>query len=412
MPTKEQMETASTHIADVISRNYIEGDGDMCSCWFQPEGGGPVGMTLFQGVSVGTPEPFVELPNRAKVDLLITYVDWKGFTDAQERRVIQRVLDGKSRESWMEGIEATAAFKGKTMAATHEERVRASNEEKIANHAKWLAGEPGGERASWKGMYIEGDDLRGKDLRRADFRGVNIHNADLSFANLQGADFSPITYPDGEKPYSTQIRNSLFVGADLEGANLGGGMQALRASFPEANLKGANLSNSGFSHADFEGSDLRGAKLDNTGFVNVDLHRAHVDEGQLDPARVKNTRLPDGSMHQGTLLNSFKDAAAHGTGGGQDRLPSPSEIAAAAKQQKQPGQEHRHDKSDDHGNGDGQVLTPGKPPDVGWAEWIEQQRKGDQGDNANNDQNGREKGRSRPDEQREKEKEQDRGRGR
>ena len=45
MPTKEQMDAAVEHINDVIGRNYIEGDGDMCSCWFQPEGGGPVGMT-------------------------------------------------------------------------------------------------------------------------------------------------------------------------------------------------------------------------------------------------------------------------------------------------------------------------------------------------------------------------------
>jgi len=106
MPTKKQMKTASRDIADVISRNYIEGDGDMCSCWFQPEGGGRVGMTLFQKVPVGTPEPFTDLPNRAKVELLVTYVDWKGFSDAQERSVIQRILNGDSPEFWMDGIRA------------------------------------------------------------------------------------------------------------------------------------------------------------------------------------------------------------------------------------------------------------------------------------------------------------------
>jgi hypothetical protein len=188
----------------------------------------------------------------------------------------------------------------------HEDRARADDRKKVAKHAKWLADEPGGERASWMGDYIDGDVLRGKDLRRADFRGVNIHNADMSFANLQGADFSPIIYPNGESPYPTQIRNSLFIGANLEGANLSGGMQALRVSFPEANLRDADLRDSGFSHADFAGADLRGAKLRNTGFVNADLHQARVDDGQLDPARIKQSRLPDGSMHAGALLKPFK----------------------------------------------------------------------------------------------------------
>ena len=108
MPTKEQIATTTEHIKDVIGRRYIEGDGDMCSCWFQPEGGGRVGMTVFQGVPVGTPEPFVDLPDRAKVELLVTYVDWKGFVDWQERSlVIQRVIDGESPALWMDGIDAT-----------------------------------------------------------------------------------------------------------------------------------------------------------------------------------------------------------------------------------------------------------------------------------------------------------------
>ena len=106
MPTKKQMATASKHIADVIGRNYIEGNGDMCSCWFQPEGGGPVGMTLFQGVPVGTPEPFTDVPYRGKLELLLTFVDWKGFSHSQESDVIHRVIDGKSPDIWMDGIQA------------------------------------------------------------------------------------------------------------------------------------------------------------------------------------------------------------------------------------------------------------------------------------------------------------------
>lgn len=112
MPTKDQIATVVANIKDVIGRNYIEGNGDMCSCWFQPEGGGRVGMGLFQGVPVGTPEPFADLPSRGKVELLTTYVDWKGFTDVQKRSVINVVLEGESHnffEVMMDGIKPSVA---------------------------------------------------------------------------------------------------------------------------------------------------------------------------------------------------------------------------------------------------------------------------------------------------------------
>lgn len=104
MPTKEHMATVAEHIRDVIGRRYIEGDGNQCSCWFRPEGGGPVGMGLFQGVPVGTPEPFADLPYRGKIELLITYVHWKGFSLSQESRVSHRVIDGESPDVWMDSI--------------------------------------------------------------------------------------------------------------------------------------------------------------------------------------------------------------------------------------------------------------------------------------------------------------------
>jgi hypothetical protein len=95
--------------------------------------------------------------------------------------------------------------------------------------------------------------------------------------------------------------------------------------------------------------------------------------------------------------------------------PSPSDIArgqaATVHGQQQSNVQAPPSPSDiAHGNGDGQVLTQGKPPDMGWAQWIEQQRKGNQGDNTSSDQNERQKGRSLPDEQREKD--QERGRDR
>lgn len=190
-----------------------------------------------------------------------------------------------------------------------EQKVRAAYREKIASHAKWLAGEPGGERASWKGLYIEYDELKGQDLRRADFRSATIWGADLSFADLREADFSAATWYHAKAPVSTQIRESFFEGANLAGAKMTD-LQALHASFLDANLAGTDLSNSGFSHSDLENVDLRGARLHNTGFYVCDLERANVDDRQLSVARIKESRLPDGTMHHGTLLEPYKGKEA------------------------------------------------------------------------------------------------------
>ena len=95
MPTREQMAAAPTHIKDVIGRNYVEGDGDMCSCWFQPEGGGPVGRTMFQGAPVGVPEPFAELLSRAKVNCSLPALIGKGSATRRTGCVIDGVIDGE-----------------------------------------------------------------------------------------------------------------------------------------------------------------------------------------------------------------------------------------------------------------------------------------------------------------------------
>jgi hypothetical protein len=105
VPTKEQIEAVIEQIKDVESRNYIESDGDQASCWFQPEGGGVVGRALFQGAPIGELEPFADLPSRAKAELLVTCVDWEGFTVDQRHDVSRRVIDGEGPPFWMDGVQ-------------------------------------------------------------------------------------------------------------------------------------------------------------------------------------------------------------------------------------------------------------------------------------------------------------------
>ena len=56
----------------------------------------------------------------------------------------------------------------------------------VADHVRWLAGEPDGRRAD-----LRRADLRGADLRRADLRGAVLRGADLRGADLRGADLLP-----------------------------------------------------------------------------------------------------------------------------------------------------------------------------------------------------------------------------
>ena len=53
----------------------------------------------------------------------------------------------------------------------------------LEQHAKWLRGERGGERAD-----LRRADLMGADLRRADLMGAVLRRADLTGADLTGAD--------------------------------------------------------------------------------------------------------------------------------------------------------------------------------------------------------------------------------
>jgi hypothetical protein len=101
MPTQEQADTAVRHIADLVSRRFIDGGGDMCGCRYVPEGGGNVGMTYCYPPEPGESFVFAELDERSQVDRLVTYVDWEGFSDAQEMDVIQNVIDGKEQAHWM-----------------------------------------------------------------------------------------------------------------------------------------------------------------------------------------------------------------------------------------------------------------------------------------------------------------------
>ena len=113
----------------------------------------------------------------------------------------------------------------------------------LASHVRWLAGDPGGERADLTGANLAGADLSRANLTRADFTGANLTGANLTGSHLTRA------YLTGSNLTGSNLR-----GADLWGANLTG-----------SNLTGANLA----------GSDLTGANLAGSNLARADLTRAN-----------------------------------------------------------------------------------------------------------------------------------------
>ena len=105
MPTAEQVDNTIRHIADLADRRFVEVRDATCGCSYAPERGGAVGVTYSRSPPRGESFAFAELHSADKLDLLVTYVDWEGFSDRQAAVVIQNVIEGKEQKQWTEGVE-------------------------------------------------------------------------------------------------------------------------------------------------------------------------------------------------------------------------------------------------------------------------------------------------------------------
>lgn len=142
------------------------------------------------------------------------------------------MTEGLLPPAWAEGDKATIDLK-----AT------------LAQHAAWLADDPGGARA----------DLQEADLRNADLHRVNLRDANLRWANLSGAD----------------LRGAYLIGADLAWANL------RYADLRRVNLRDANLHYADLVEANLRAANLRGAILRDAHLHHADLRGADMRETNL-----------------------------------------------------------------------------------------------------------------------------------
>lgn len=165
----------------------------------------------------------------------------------------------------------------------------------LDNHAKWLAGEPGGVRLDLSAERLNGPDaaevrlcqvalarLRFApmvDLQKANFRGADLREVQFLRASLNAADFS-----------GAELRGADFSGAHLSHANFhGASLQDAR--FYQAQLVGADLSGATLHKASLHMADLRDANLRLTQFLASDLRGANLNQADLRGANFYRSLL-------------------------------------------------------------------------------------------------------------------------
>lgn len=138
-------------------------------------------------------------------------------------------------------------------------------------------------------------DTIGKEGVRLDLQDCDLQGADLSGMNLTDAILPKTRFNNAKMIdtilYGANLASAVFDYADLSGVALNKGLldyasfvntaligsSALRATFIEANLKGANFMDSDLRWADFQNSNLEECT-----FQNADLSGAYLGGAQIN----------------------------------------------------------------------------------------------------------------------------------
>ncbi|MBE9069978.1 pentapeptide repeat-containing protein [Leptolyngbya cf. ectocarpi LEGE 11479] len=176
--------------------------------------------------------------------------------------------------------------------------------------------------ADFSGAYLVGADLSDANLTETDLSRAKLGLANLSGAIMEAVDLHAASLPLANLENAT-MPNAELGGTHLAGANLTNvdlseadlteftstgfipflGLQRFRLY---ANLRGADLSGSVLTMADFDdavlsdanlvGANLTGANLDDVALRGADLTGAIVAEEDLAEARLCGATMPDGEV--------------------------------------------------------------------------------------------------------------------
>jgi uncharacterized protein YjbI with pentapeptide repeats len=129
---------------------------------------------------------------------------------------------------------------------------------------------------------LEGARLKGANLKGLDLRGVSFKKAELAFANLSqataagpGSDDHPANFEHASLMYAnmrdTEFTQANFEGALLEGTDLSSSRLWHNTNLGKCILLGTNLTDANLSGPGQQGANLQGAKIDGAILVNTDL---------------------------------------------------------------------------------------------------------------------------------------------
>ncbi len=174
----------------------------------------------------------------------------------------------------------------------------------------------------FRGIHLEGANLRNAKLKGVDLRDAELFRARLDLADLAGADLRGAKMVEARFSF-TDLRNADLSGVDLSGAySMGADVRnaVFRGSshhyqrFNNADARGADFGSAKLSRALFFGSDLRGAS-----FRNADLPYANLVRVRLDGADLTGASLSNAQFHQAVLKGA--DLGNANLGGAVDLLP-------------------------------------------------------------------------------------------
>jgi uncharacterized protein YjbI with pentapeptide repeats len=176
------------------------------------------------------------------------------------------------------------------------------------------------EHLDLRSVHLEGANLLNSnlsfvDLRRANLTGAMLVGAILTSANLDGANLSKAQIESalltgatmrhanlvgatlhGVERKQAQLQGAIFIGANLEGVDVGQGAQLQGASFNGAKLNGTMLGGAQLRDADFRGARLINVVLDGAQLRGADFRQAQLfgvvlDGAQLDDVDFRQAQL-------------------------------------------------------------------------------------------------------------------------
>ena len=166
----------------------------------------------------------------------------------------------------------------------------------LEKHRKWLAGDPGGERADFSGQNLDGVILQNTVLARLKAKHAMMRNADLSHSYCAASNFYK-TNLDNANLKNTNFFESNFTGASLVHTNFTNATLFCTV-FRETDLryacfKGADLTCVDFTGAQLEHTIFRNCTLCHSEFNSADLTCADFTDADLENCRMEETILDD-----------------------------------------------------------------------------------------------------------------------